>query len=160
MFKSEFPDSRVSDGSLWALLRKKRIKYKAVTQKSNNWNIPQEESKDKLKEVRSELLLLDAQGVEIFQIDECVFNGEGFKKKAWSPKGYNIAVELVSKQRKSFKVIGAISSKGTYIYWVSPDYYKAPDIVAFLKFMQRETEGRPIAIFWDNCRTHHARKVT
>lgn len=53
-------------------------------------------------------------------------------------------------------MIGALSNRGKYYYMVQEAYFKKEDVVRFIQLMQGKLRRRPFAIFWDNCRTHHA----
>ncbi len=43
-----------------------------------------------LQEIQNKLIKLDEKGYELFQLDESIFNGLDFSKKAWSNVNQNI----------------------------------------------------------------------
>ena len=93
-------------------------------------------------------------------MDETVFIGADKLKNAWSQKNSHLNLELVGGQEEqSAKVIGALSNKGSYIYWASPDYFDRFDILKFVQMLERRNRGKNWAIFWDNCPTHKANIV-
>ena len=104
------------------------------------------------------LLEIDDGGVcEIFQVDESVFVGKDHIRRAYSHQGAPIRLELDGKiEQQSAKVIGAMSNKGTYYYWVSKKYFLKEDILWFVKFLEKKNKKKDWAIFWDHCRTHTA----
>ena len=118
----------------------------------------QSETATNLRNMRRELLDLEfEEEIEVFQIDESVFVGSDRISKAYSLPNENIELDQVNDQEKqSAKVIGALSNKGTYLYMVMPKYFDRFDILKYIKFIERKMRGKRWAIFWDNCRTHHA----
>ena len=80
----------------------------------------------------------DNNKVEIFQIDETVFVGSDCMRKAFSNKNSNITLDLVgSQESQSAKVVGALSNKGNYFFWVQPDYFDKDDTLKFMKQLHR-----------------------
>ena len=66
-------------------------------------------------------------------MDETVFIGADKLKNAWSQKNSHLNLELVGGQEEqSAKVIGALSNKGSYIYYASPNYFDRFDILKFV----------------------------
>ena len=71
-----------------------------------------------------------------------------------------MALELANDhERQSAKVIGALSSQGNYHYWVQEEYFDKADILQFMKRLVKVNKNKNWGVFWDNCRTHHARVV-
>ena len=154
-----FPNEPISASAIQRLYKKKQVKFKQVKQKRVSWREGEDElRKSKQVELIEELMAADDEGdFEIFQIDETVFIGADHMRKAWANVNDNLTIGLVGaqEQQKSI-VIGAISSKGNYFYFAQPNYFKADDVVKFLKIIRSKMRNKLWAIFWDNCSTHRS----
>ena len=80
---------------------------------------------------------------EIFQIDETVFIGADHMRKSYSNSNSNIILSLTHQQEKqSSKVMGAISSKGSYFYYDRSHYFTAEDVLKFVKLIKQKMRGK------------------
>lgn len=160
--KRLYPESSVSASAIQRFYKKSNIKFKKLRQKRTSWHdsYRAQFSSDRQR-LQQELRAIDDDGeCEIFQVDETVFIGSDHLAKAFSQANNNIRIDLVgSQQSQTAKVIGALSNKGTYFYWVQPEYFVKEDVLKFITEIKRRQRGKSWGIFWDNCPTHRAKVV-
>ena len=157
--KQQFPSSAISASAIQRLYKQKNIKFKKVHQKRCTYDEQKLTGfKAKHFDLIEQLIATDDENErEIFQIDETVFIGADHMRRAWAATNNNLTLQLAGKQeQQSSKVIGAISNKGTYFYYASPNYFNANDVVKFLKLIKGKMRTKPWALFWDNCPTHRS----
>ena len=104
---------------------------------------------------------LKAEGYEIIQVDESLFNADHFEGRHWAHAGRPI--QKTSRYSAHPKIVccGCISpSRGAVHYHYGFRSFNAQDIMDVLRAVRAASEpNAKLAIFWDNARMHVANVV-
>ena len=116
-----------------------------------------------MQELQKRLTEHNKDKLEIFQIDESIFDGQDAIKTAWCLPNERLRIPQISKHHQKAAMIGAISSvSGKFIYQIKGAYFNQDDIIEFINKIRNETLKRrhKIAVFWDNASIHKSKVDT
>jgi hypothetical protein len=97
------------------ITKKMVAKWRAWRRPNDFKNILKDQ--EMLKNMKSEILRIQAEDGEIVMIDECLFNQKQVMKTAWMIAGSNVVPEVMWPYQKCVAVLAAISNKRGLVHF-------------------------------------------
>lgn len=91
-------------------------------------------------------------------VDESALSLIPYNAKTWAPVG-STPVLVHQGRWPKVSAIGGITARGRLYLKIRKGSIRGPQVIAFLRHLQRHIRRRPIMVFWDNGQPHRAKLV-
>ena len=161
LFHRRFPEVTITARYLGQLYRQHRIKRKVVRFVKSYPAKRAHRMEAQLIMMRSEVRLALELGCRLVFVDECMFTTATRVGLAFAARGRNIQLQEAAMNNEALAVVGGVSAEGGLeSYLIQPRSINSQAFIKFLDNLLGANQGRPLALFMDNCTVHHSKLVT
>lgn len=159
-YEAEHPGEKLSRQDLGKYYKKLGVRSKMIRkQKDNPQLYPPERVAELTNELRAQVIAADAEGRQIWNVDEVHFRLSDHKTYAWAMPGETPTVpERPLRGLKTCSVIAAACvATGELMFDLGEKFQKKEDVIRFVDQIRIATPlDKSVAILWDNASSHRA----